>query len=80
MPQSFGRRGTAVFAFLLTLSVAGTALAQDDGARAYWKALDGANVVAFQFLPLTETAPTRRLSIRPTTSIRRLISTRTSSC
>lgn len=51
MPQSFGRGRTAVFAFLLALSVAGTALAQDDGARAYWKALDGANIVAFQFLP-----------------------------
>ena len=28
----------------------GTAQAQDDGARAYWKALEGTNVVSFQYL------------------------------
>jgi hypothetical protein len=37
----------AVFALLLC----GTASAQDDGPRAYWKALSGANVIAFQYLP-----------------------------
>jgi hypothetical protein len=43
----FGSRATvAIFALLLC----GTASAQDDGARAYWKAMDGANVVAFQYL------------------------------
>ena len=36
---------------IFTLLVCGTASAQDDGARAYWKALAGANVVAFQYLP-----------------------------
>jgi hypothetical protein len=38
-------------AAIFTLLVCGTASAQDDGARAYWKALAGANVVAFQYLP-----------------------------
>ncbi len=51
MRQLLGRRGTGLFVFLLTLSLGGTALAQDDGPRANWKAFEGGNVVAFQFLP-----------------------------
>ncbi len=35
----------------LTVLACGTASAQDDGARAYWKALAGTNVVGFQYLP-----------------------------
>ncbi len=38
-------------AAVLALLLCGTASAQDDGARAYWKAMDGTNIVAFQYLP-----------------------------
>ena len=36
---------------VLTLLACGTALAQDDGARTSWKAMDGTNIIAFQYLP-----------------------------
>jgi hypothetical protein len=36
---------------VLFVMASGTTLAQDDGARAYWKAMNGTNVVAFQYLP-----------------------------
>jgi len=51
MRRSIRRPGTVLFVCLLALLVGGPALAQDDGPRTYWKALDGANVVAFQYLP-----------------------------
>jgi hypothetical protein len=34
------------------LSFSGSALSQDDGARAYWNARAGTNVISFQYLPL----------------------------
>ena len=47
------KRGLTTLAIVSVLSLlgCGTAWAQDDGARAYWKAMDGANIVAFQYLP-----------------------------
>jgi hypothetical protein len=36
----------------ILLSLSGTALAVDDGARTYWKQRDGTNVVSFQYLNL----------------------------
>jgi hypothetical protein len=36
----------------ITLSFSGTALAVDDGARAYWKGRDGTNAISFQYLNL----------------------------
>ena len=36
----------------IIFSFSGTALAVDDGARAYWKGRDGTNVVSFQYLNL----------------------------
>ncbi len=42
-----------VFTILATiLSLYGSVLAVDDGARAYWKGRDGTNVVSFQYLRL----------------------------
>ena len=38
------------------LSFGRTTLAVDDGARAYWKARDGTNVVSFQYLNLNAQA------------------------
>ncbi len=40
----------------IILSFSGTALAVDDGARAYWKGRDGTNVVSFQYLNLNAQA------------------------
>ena len=37
----------------IILSCSGTALAVDDGPRAYWKARDGTNVMSFQYLNLS---------------------------
>jgi len=34
------------------LSLSGSAFSQDDGARAYWNARAGTNVISFQYLPL----------------------------
>lgn len=44
----------SIFCATLTISLSffGTALAIDDGARAYWKGRDGTNVVSFQYLNL----------------------------
>jgi hypothetical protein len=42
----------ALIVAALTLSACETASAQDDGARSYWKALSGTNVVGFQYLPM----------------------------
>lgn len=42
---------TALTVAVLTALACGTASAQDDGARAYWKAMAGTNVVGFQYLP-----------------------------
>ena len=39
----------ATLAIIFSFSVA--ALAQDDGARAYWKAREGTHVISFQYLP-----------------------------
>ncbi|MCK5352970.1 hypothetical protein KAJ77_10315, partial [bacterium] len=36
---------------VLTLLACGMALAQDDGARTSWKAMDKTNIIAFQYLP-----------------------------
>jgi len=41
----------ALMVSVLTILACGTASAQDDGARAYWKAMAGTNVVGFQYLP-----------------------------
>ena len=41
----------ALIAAVLTVLACGTASAQDDGPRAYWKAMAGVNVVGFQYLP-----------------------------
>lgn len=45
------RRIQVFIVCVLTLLVCGTALAQDDGARTSWKAMDGTNIIAFQYLP-----------------------------
>ncbi len=45
------RRIQAFIVSVLTLLVCGMALAQDDGARTSWKAMDGTNIIAFQYLP-----------------------------
>lgn len=45
-------RASAFAAFFVLLSC-GAALAQDDGARTYWKAMDGTNILAFQYLPFS---------------------------
>ena len=37
---------------ILTVLSCGTASAQDDGPRSYWKALAGTNIVGFQYLPM----------------------------
>ena len=51
-----GNRHTRLWAFLATLAIillfSGSALAVDDGARAYWKGRDGTNVLSFQYLNL----------------------------
>jgi hypothetical protein len=51
-----GNRHIRLPAFLVSLaiilSLSGTALAVDDGARAYWKGRDGTNGVSFQYLRL----------------------------
>ena len=51
-----GNRHTRLRAIFTTLAIilsfSGTALAVDDGARAYWKGRDGTNVVSFQYLNL----------------------------
>ncbi len=41
----------ALMVSVLTILACGTASAQDDGPRAYWKAMAGTNVVGFQYLP-----------------------------
>ena len=46
-----------LLSFLLTsailfFSLSTPARAQDDGARAYWKAREGTHVVSFQYLPV----------------------------
>ena len=41
----------AVLAAVLIVLACGTASAQDDGPRAYWKGLAGTNIVGFQYLP-----------------------------
>ena len=41
----------ALVVAVLTLLTFKTAAAQDDGARSYWKALAGTNIVGFQYLP-----------------------------
>ncbi len=41
---------TGVTAWCLTMAFCGTAQAQDDGARAYWKTLEGTNFLSFQYL------------------------------
>lgn len=55
-----GIRLTRLWAFFATLAIilsySGLALAVDDGARAYWKARDGTNVVSFQYLNLNMNA------------------------
>jgi hypothetical protein len=47
---------TRLLAILITMAIissfSGTALAVDDGARAYWKGRDGTNVVSVQYLNL----------------------------
>ena len=48
-PSNRRFRASAIVS-IFALLVCVTASAQDDGARAYWKAMDGANVVAFQYL------------------------------
>ncbi len=45
-------RAVAFAAFFVLLSC-GAALAQDDGARAYWKAMNHTNILAFQYLPFS---------------------------
>jgi len=51
-----GNRFIRLWVFLATLAIIlsfrGSALAIDDGARAYWKLRDGSNVVSFQYLNL----------------------------
>ena len=42
----------ALIVAVLTVLACETASAQDDGARAYWKAMSGTNVVGFQYLPM----------------------------
>ena len=42
----------ALLAMAIALSFSGPALAQDDGARAYWDARAGTHVVSFQYLPI----------------------------
>ena len=44
-------RRTFIVSVLAVIMACGTALAQDDGARAYWKAMAGTNVIAVQYLP-----------------------------
>jgi hypothetical protein len=41
----------ALLVAVLTMLACETAAAQDDGARSYWKAMDGTNIVGFQYLP-----------------------------
>ena len=41
----------ALIVAVLTVLACETTSAQDDGARAYWKALAGTNIVGFQYLP-----------------------------
>ena len=48
---------TALTVAVLTALACGTASAQDDGARAYWKALAGTNMVGFQYLPMNAVTP-----------------------
>ncbi len=50
MKRSNRRFRSSAIVSIFTLLLCGTASAQDDGARAYWKFMDGANVVAFQYL------------------------------
>jgi hypothetical protein len=49
-----GERNTRLWAFftllVINLSLSGQAFAQDDGARSYWNARAGTNVVSFQYL------------------------------
>ncbi len=45
-----GLRASAL-AFIFILLLCGTGWAQDDGPRAYSKAMDGTNIIAFQYLP-----------------------------
>ena len=60
VPQSIGTPRTTLVGVLLMLFACGTAVAQDDGPRVNWKAMDGANVVAFQYLPFDgDTSNTR---------------------
>jgi len=51
-----GNRQTRLLAFLamlaMILSFSGSALAIDDGARAYWKTREGSTVISFQYLNL----------------------------
>jgi hypothetical protein len=49
-PSNWGLRARGVATVLAQL-LCGTASAQDDGARTYWKAMEGTNIVAFQYLP-----------------------------
>jgi len=42
-----------IFTILAILSFSRQAIAQDDGARSYWKTRSGTNVMSFQYLPLT---------------------------
>ena len=42
----------ALLVAVLTVLACETASAQDDGPRAYWKAMSGTNVVGFQYLPM----------------------------
>ena len=46
------RLPTILTTIAIIFSFSGTALAVDDGARAYWKGRDGTNVVSFQYLNL----------------------------
>jgi hypothetical protein len=41
----------ALIVAVLTVLACKTAAAQDDGARSYWKAMAGTNIVGFQYLP-----------------------------
>ncbi len=45
-------RPAALTVGVLTILACGTASAQDDGSRSYWKALAGTNIVGFQYLPI----------------------------
>ena len=47
---------TALLAMAIALSLPMAAIAQDDGARSYWNARAGTQVVSFQYMPVTISA------------------------